>query len=254
MNVRRSIFRNATGTHLHLVLYAILLTGFIVLSQLLRLCLPMKIFADRHDAGRQLAAKLQDFHEKPQTIVLALPRGGVPVAAEIATSLRLPLDVLVVRKLGAPGQPELAMGAIASGGAVVMNPDVSAFFADRPEMVDAVTQREQEELQRRERLYRGRRSMLDVKNHTAIVVDDGAATGATMRVAVQALRALQARQVIVALPVCSIEAERMLRAEADVVVCLETPLNFYAVGQWYDDFGPTSDDEVRGLLAGSIEL
>ncbi|HYM35635.1 MAG TPA: phosphoribosyltransferase, partial [Steroidobacteraceae bacterium] len=206
------------------------------------------IFADRQDAGRQLAARLRHLETEPQTLVLALPRGGVPVAAEIAKSLHLPLDVLVVRKLGAPGQPELAMGAIASGGAVVMNPEVRAYFSDQEELIDAITKREQQELQRREQLYRGKRPPLSAKDCTTIVVDDGAATGATMRAAVQALRVLQAKQIIVALPVCSVEAEQVLRKEADVVVCLETPRAFYAVGQWYDDFGQTSDDEVRRLL------
>jgi putative phosphoribosyl transferase len=209
----------------------------------------MKIFIDRQDAGRQLAAKLPRFYAQPHTIVLGLPRGGVPVAAEIARELHLPLDVLVVRKLGAPGQPELAMGAIASGGAVVMNPDVESYFADRPELIDAITQREQQELQRRERLYRGAQPPLAVQDHTTIIVDDGAATGATVRAAVQALRMLKAKRVIVALPVCSVEAEHALRKEADEVVCVEVPRAFYAVGQWYDNFGQTTDDEVRRLLA-----
>jgi putative phosphoribosyl transferase len=213
----------------------------------------MHIFVDRQDAGRQLAARLRHLDAQLQTIVLALPRGGVPVAAEIANALHLPLDVLVVRKLGAPGQPELAMGAIASGGAVVMNPDVRAYFSDQEELIDAITKREQQELQRREQLYRGKRPLLSVKDCIAIVVDDGAATGATMRAAVQALRTLQAQQVIVALPVCSVEAEQMLRKEADVVVCLETPRAFYAVGQWYQDFGQTSDEEVRRLLDKSAQ-
>ncbi len=209
----------------------------------------MKTFRDRMDAGQQLALTLRQYSERANAVVLALPRGGVPVAAEIARKLKLPLDVLVVRKLGAPGQPELAMGAIASGGAVVMNPQVRAFFADQPELVDAITQREQQELQRREYAYRGSRSPLSVHDCTTIVVGDGAATGATMRAAVQALRTLGAKKIIVALPVCSLEAERMLTEEADEVVYLQVPRNFYAVGQWYENFDQTTDEEVRCLLA-----
>lgn len=208
----------------------------------------MKIFRDRIDAGRQLAQALDRFNAKPDVIVLALPRGGVPVGAEIAHTLNLPLDVLVVRKLGAPGQPELAMGAIASGGAVVMNPEVRAYFADQPKVIEAITHREHEELKRRERAYRGDRPPLDVKGKTAVLVDDGAATGATMRAAVSALRTLGAKRVIVALPVCSQEAERLLRREADETICVEVPHSFYAVGQWYEDFGQTTDEEVRELL------
>jgi len=212
----------------------------------------MKIFANRQDAGRQLAGKLRHLNAKPHTVVLALPRGGVPVAAEVARELHLPLDVLVVRKLGAPGQPELAMGAIAhvagQSGAIVMNPEVRAYFEDQPELIDQITKREQQELRRREQLYRGNRPPLTVKDRTIIVVDDGAATGATVRAAVQALRTLEAKKIIVALPVCSTEAERALRNEADAVVCVEVPDAFYAVGQWYDDFGQTTDDEVRDLL------
>jgi putative phosphoribosyl transferase len=213
----------------------------------------MKIFADRQEAGRQLAVKLQQLVSHSKAIVLALPRGGVPVGAEISRALQIPLDVLVVRKLGAPGQPELAMGAIAQvagqSAAVVMNPDVRDYFADKAELIEAITQREQQELQRRELLYRGERSSLDVKDRTVIVVDDGAATGATMRAAVQALRTLGVKRIVAALPVCSVEAEQMLRKEADIVVCLEVPRAFYAVGQWYEDFGQTTDDEVRSLLS-----
>jgi putative phosphoribosyl transferase len=212
----------------------------------------MKTFRDRVDAGQQLANKLRQFADA-NAIVLALPRGGVPVGAEVARKLHLPLDVLVVRKLGAPGQPELAMGAIASGGAVVMNPEVRAYFADQPEVVDAITQREQQELQRRERVFRATHAPLDVKDKTAIVVDDGAATGATMRAALQALRMLGARQVIVALPVCSLEAERMLSQEADKIICLEVPRTFYAVGQWYEQFDQTTDEEVRQLLSMPLQ-
>jgi putative phosphoribosyl transferase len=163
--------------------------------------------------------------------------------------LQLPLDVLVVRKLGAPGQPELAMGAIASGGAAVMNPEVQACFAAQAESIAAITQRERQELQRREVAYRGTRPALDVKHRTMIVVDDGAATGASMRAAVCALRTADVSRIIVALPVCSPEAERILAEEADEVLCLEVPVGFYAVGQWYKNFAQITDDEVRALLA-----
>lgn len=209
---------------------------------------PMKVFQDRVDAGRQLAKELDRFKDRRDVVVLALPRGGVPVGAEIARALHAPLDVLVVRKLGAPGQPELAMGAIASGGAVVMNPEVRAYFADQPDVIEAIAKREKQELARREQAYRGKRAPLDVTGKAAILVDDGAATGATMRAAVSALRALGAKRVIVALPVCSVEAKRLLDKEADEFICIEVPLSFYAVGQWYLDFGQTSDDEVRELL------
>jgi putative phosphoribosyl transferase len=209
----------------------------------------MKVFQDRIDAGRQLARKLQHYRAQPDVIVLALPRGGVPVGAEIARELQLPLDVLAVRKLGAPGQPELAMGAIASGGAVVMNPDVRDYFAEQADLIESITQREQQELHRRERAYRGTRPPLELKSRTAIVVDDGAATGATMRAAVQALRTLGAKRTVVALPVASDQAVGMLESEADEVVCLATPLDFYAVGQWYSDFDQTTDEEVCALLA-----
>jgi putative phosphoribosyl transferase len=209
----------------------------------------MKVFRDRVDAGGQLARKLARYKDAANCIVLALPRGGVPVAAVLAHELNLPLDVLVVRKLGAPGQPELAMGAIASGGAVAMNPEVRDFFADQTELIEDITRREQAELKRREHAYRGDRAPLAMHERTAIVVDDGAATGATMRAAVQALRILGAKRVVVALPVASDQAIAMLDADADEVLCLETPSEFYAVGQWYSDFDQTTDEEVRELLA-----
>jgi len=208
----------------------------------------MKIFHDRVDAGRRLAKELAPYRDKADALVLALPRGGVPVGAEVARELGLPLDVLVVRKLGAPGQPELAMGAIASGGAVVMNPEVRAYFADQPDVIEAITKHEKSELARRESAYRGRRPPLDVNAKSVILVDDGAATGATMRAAVSALRTMGAKRVIVALPVCSVEAERLLSIEADEIACVDVPRSFYAVGQWYEYFDQTTDDEVRELL------
>jgi len=208
-----------------------------------------RIYADRADAGRALAAALQRWRSAPDTLVLALPRGGVPVAFEVARELDLPLDVVVVRKLGLPSQPELAMGAIASGGAVVVNEDVVRYLPERGDAFEVVRAREQSELGRREREYRGDRPAFDVKGRTGILVDDGLATGATMEAAVRALRALGASRVVAAVPVASSEARDRIAAEADEVVCLATPDFFSAVGQWYQDFGQTSDGEVRDLLA-----
>jgi putative phosphoribosyl transferase len=208
-----------------------------------------RIYADRADAGRALAAALASHRGAAGTIVLGLPRGGVPVAYEIATRLELPLDVLVVRKLGLPWQPELAMGAIASGGALVRNEEVMRYLDGRADAFDAVRAKEQAELERRERDYRGDRPPLELRDRSGILVDDGLATGATMEAAVRALQASGARRVVVAVPVASPEARERIAAVADEVVCLATPMFFSAVGQWYRDFGQTSDDEVRDLLA-----
>ncbi len=208
-----------------------------------------RVFADRVEAGRALARALGSYAGSTATTVLALPRGGVPVAREISRALGLPLDVLVVRKLGLPMQPELAMGAIASGGAVVLNEDVLRYLGDRMASLEAVKSRELAEVQRRERSYRGDRPPLAVAGRTAILVDDGLATGATMEAAVRALRALDAKRIVVAVPVSSVEARDRIAALADEVVCLEAPLFFSAVGQWYRNFDQTSDEEVRALLA-----
>ncbi len=208
-----------------------------------------RVFADRVEAGRALARALGSYAGSTATTVLALPRGGVPVAREISRALGLPLDVLVVRKLGLPMQPELAMGAIASGGAVVLNEDVLRYLGDRMASLEAVKSRELAEVQRRERSYRGDRPPLAVAGRTAILVDDGLATGATMEAAVRALRALDAKRIVVAVPVSSVEARDRIAALADEVVCLEAPLFFSAVGQWYRNFDQTSDEEVCALLA-----
>jgi predicted phosphoribosyltransferase len=208
-----------------------------------------RIYSDRADAGRALAKALARLRAAPDVIVLGLPRGGVPVACEVAAALGLPLDVLVVRKLGLPQQPELAMGAIASGGALVVNDEVVRYLGGRTGAFEAVRAREQAELERRERDYRGTRPPLKVSGLTAILVDDGLATGATMEAAVRALQSLGAHRVVVAVPVASVEARERIEAIADEVVCLATPEFFSAVGQWYADFGQTEDEEVRELLA-----
>jgi predicted phosphoribosyltransferase len=206
-------------------------------------------FRDRTDAGHQLGNALGRFARNPDTIVLGLPRGGVPVAHEIARDLDLPLDVLVVRKVGAPGQPELAMGAVASGGARVVNDDVLAHFADADAIFAAMAEHEILEVERRESLFRAGRGPLAVEQRTCIVVDDGLATGATMEAAVRALESLGATRIVVAVPVASREAVSRLERRADEVVCLLQPPWFRAVGQWYDDFEQTSDEEVARLLA-----
>lgn len=208
-----------------------------------------RMYADRADAGRALAKALARLRALPDVIVLGLPRGGVPVAYEVAAALELPLDVLVVRKLGLPQQPELAMGAIASGGALVVNDEVVRYLGGRAGAFEAVRAREQAELERRERDYRGARPPLTVSGLTAILVDDGLATGATMEAAVRALQSLGAHRVVVAVPVASAQARERIETVADEVVCLATPEFFSAVGQWYADFGQTEDEEVRELLA-----
>jgi putative phosphoribosyl transferase len=207
----------------------------------------MALFRDRPDAGRRLAEKLR--HARAAGIVLALPRGGVPVAAEVAKTLGVPLDVFIVRKLGVPGHDELAMGAIASGGVRVMNTGVVDQLRIPAERIDAVAAREAEELVRRERAYRGERPPLAVRGQRVILVDDGLATGATMRAAVKALRARNAGRIVVAVPVGAPETCDMLAAEADEVVCAVTPEPFLAVGYWYDDFTQTTDEEVRAILS-----
>jgi predicted phosphoribosyltransferase len=212
--------------------------------------MPMtRVFDNRVEAGRALARSLSAYRGALDAIVLALPRGGVPVGFEVAQALGLPLDVLVVRKLGLPGQPELAMGAIATGGALVLNEEVLRFAAGREVALEQVRHREQLELERRERQYRSGRPPLQLAGRTGILVDDGLATSATMEVAVRSLRGLGAARIDVAIPVASAEARDRIAEVADEVVCLETPAFFSAVGQWYRDFGQTSDAEVSELLA-----
>jgi putative phosphoribosyl transferase len=207
--------------------------------------LPIK---DRATAGRALAAALAEQAQTPRTLVLALPRGGLPVASEIAAALGATLDLITVRKLGAPMQPELAMGAIASGGIRVMNRIVIEGLDIDQATVDEVAQREQRELERREQAYRGERPPPDVTGATVILVDDGVATGATMRAAIAALRRHDPAKVVVAVPVAPAETLETLRREADEVVCLATPAPFVAIGKWYHEFPQLDDDTVRTLL------
>ena len=206
------------------------------------------IFHDRADAGRVLAQHLARYATRGDITVLGLPRGGVPVAFEVAAALGAPLDVFVVRKLGTPGQRELAMGAIASGGVRVLNDDVVTALGITPEIIDAVAQSELHELERRERAFREGRPPADIKNRVAILVDDGLATGATMRAAIEAVRQLAPKRVVVAVPVGARDTCEELGRLADEVVCASMPVPFSAVGQWYADFEQTSDDEVRALL------
>lgn len=211
-------------------------------------------FANRADAGRQLGLALAAYADRPDVLVLGLPRGGVPVAYAVARALHAPLDVFLVRKLGVPGHEELAMGAIASGGVRILNEDVIQGLSIPPEVVDNVTDAEERELERRAHAYRGGRPPLDVRNRTVIVVDDGLATGSTMRAAVAALRRMEPARLVVAVPTAAAETCALLRREVDDLVCLITPDPFYAVGLWYADFAPTRDDEVRTLLAENTTL
>jgi putative phosphoribosyl transferase len=206
-------------------------------------------FHDRFDGGRRLAAHLDQYAGRPDLIVLALPRGGVPVGYEVARALGAPLDVFLVRKLGVPGREELAMGAIASGGVRVLNEDVVNELRIPDRWLDVVAARELAELRRREEVYRAGRPAPDVRGKVAILVDDGLATGASMRAAVSALKKLSPAKVVVAVPVGAAQTCRELEQLADHVVCAETPDPFYAVGSWYQDFDQTTDEEVRELLA-----
>jgi putative phosphoribosyl transferase len=205
-------------------------------------------FSDRRDAGRHLAGELTRFRTL-EPIILALPRGGVPVAYEVASRLQAPLDVLLVRKLSVPGHSEVAMGAIASGGATVVNDEAVRFFHVSEPELDAELQRQRVELERRATLYRENAPALELRGRNLIVVDDGLATGSTMQAAVQALRQYGPSTVVSAAPVAAPAAYQALCAVADEVICVETPARFHAVGLWYRDFEQTSDQEVIDLLA-----
>ena len=207
------------------------------------------LFQDRFEAGRVLASKLRQFSGRADVVVLALPRGGVPVGYEVAQALRAPLDVLVVRKLGTPGQEELAMGALAPGGVTVLNREVIQALEIPQQIIDAAVGREQSELERREREYREGRPAADVKGRAVIVVDDGVATGSSMRVAARALRKQGAKEIVVAVPVAARSTCEEFQGEVDELICAATPEPFWAVGQWYRNFSQTTDDEVRELLA-----
>jgi len=209
---------------------------------------PNPLFRDRVHAGSVLAEQLQRVIVDTNPLVLALPRGGVPVAFEIAQALHGDLDVLLVRKLGVPGHEELALGAIASGGVRVLNKSLIEDLGISSGAVERVTEREQKEIERRELLYRQGRPALPMKHRTTILVDDGLATGASMLAAVRAVRAREPRRVIVAVPVAAPEACDDFRRHVDQVICAKTPEPFYAVGAWYEDFSQTSDAEVRELL------
>jgi putative phosphoribosyl transferase len=204
------------------------------------------MFQDRRDAGRALARSVAKLHDLEGAIVLGLPRGGVPVAYEVARELNLPLDILIVRKLGVPGQEELAMGAIASGGTIVMNSSVVQELNISPEVIEAVAKREELEIERRERAYRDGRPPAQVEGRTVILIDDGLATGASMLAAARALRS-RVRRVIVAVP-AAVSTCNELRSEVDRVLCAITPQPFFAIGMFYRDFDQTTDEEVRFLL------
>lgn len=206
-------------------------------------------FRDRTEAGKQLAEKLLEYRDQPDVLVLALPRGGVPVAFEVAQVLHAPLDVFIVRKLGVPGQEELAFGAIATGGVRVLNQTIIKRFQITPEEVEAVTTVEQDELKRRQRLYRGDRPLPEIRDHTIILVDDGLATGATMHAAVVAIRQQEPARLIVGVPISSPETCAAFQDEVDEIICAVTPEPFYAVGLWYEDFPQVTDAEVHNLLA-----
>lgn len=205
-------------------------------------------FRDRTDAGQVLAKRLMRYKDRADTLVLALPRGGVPVGYEVARAINVPLDVFTVRKLGLPGQEELAIGAIAPGGVRVLNPAIIREAGVRRETIEAITAAEQQRLERREHTYRDDRPPPPIEDHHVILVDDGLATGSTMLAAIRAVKARKPSSITVAVPVASPAACDEFRGEVDDIVCVETPEPFYAVGAWYDDFSQTTDAEVRALL------
>jgi putative phosphoribosyl transferase len=211
-------------------------------------------FADRREAGQMLGRQLNAYANRDDVVVLGLPRGGVPVAFEVAAALHAPLDVFVVRKLGFPGHAEFAMGAIASGGVRVMNEDIGAAYLPSPDVIDRIARTEGLELERREHAYRDGRPPVPIEGRVAILVDDGLATGSTMRAAVMAVRRLKPARIVVAVPVGAVEARDTLATLADEMVCLRTPEAFSAVGLWYAEFGQTTDEEVRELLTACITV
>jgi len=208
-------------------------------------------FRDRSQAGRLLGQLLAQYKNRPDVLVLALPRGGVPVAYGVAHVLHAPLDVFIVRKLGVPGHEELAMGAIASGGIRTLNPSIIQEFNIPEAAIESATDREVKELARREKLYRADKPAPNISGHTVIIVDDGLATGSTMRVAVAALRRQNPAKIVVAVPIASAETCHELQNDADEVICAVTPEPFHAVGLWYEDFNQTSDAEVTELIRGA---
>jgi putative phosphoribosyl transferase len=210
-----------------------------------------KLFHDRTEAGQTLASLLSEYAGRKDVLVLALPRGGVPVAFEVAQALDAPLDIFVVRKLGLPSNEELAMGALASGNIRVLNDEVVQSFGISERTIETVAEKEQVELERRERLYRGDSGLPSIRGKTILLVDDGVATGSTMRAAVAAIRRQHPAQIIVAVPVAPPSTCDTLRTEADQVVCVATPEPFYAVGQWYRVFDQTTDRQVRELYERS---
>ena len=208
----------------------------------------MTPFANRKEAGQKLASCLLTYHNMPNTIVIALPRGGVPVGYEIAKRLNLPLDILIVRKLGVPGYEELAIGALASGGFCLINQEILRTLPIALKEIESVIIKEKKELKRREELYRGNKPFPELTEQVVILVDDGLATGASMKVAVRAIRQKKPKTIIVAAPVCAAESCKKLEAEADQVICFLTPPYFTSVGNWYKDFSQLTDEEVRQLL------
>jgi putative phosphoribosyl transferase len=206
------------------------------------------LFHNRSDAGRVLATKLAAYADRPDVQVLALPRGGVPVAAEVAQALHAPLDVFIVRKLGVPGREELAMGALASGGICVLNDDAVYSFGIDEATIQAAMACQQKEIERQERVFRGERPMAQIRGQTIILIDDGLATGSTMRAGVVALRRRQPARIVVGVPVGAAETCAEFQNEADEVVCAQMPHPFFGVGMWFEDFSQTSDEEVRNAL------
>jgi putative phosphoribosyl transferase len=206
-------------------------------------------FRNRTEAGKLLASKLTQYANRPDVLVLGLPRGGVPVAFEVAKALNAPLDICLVRKLGVPGHKELAMGAIASGGVQVLNEELVAWMRISGQTIAEVAERELQELQRRQRVYRGDRPLPQIRNRIVILIDDGLATGSTMRAAIGVLKHQQPQRIIIAVPVAPLDTCNELRVEVDEVVCLMTPAQFYAIGLWYEDFTQTTDEQVCELLS-----